>query len=259
MLAAIAMAANACDTGAYNDLECDSDYVSECLTADAYMFCNNNTLQVAYCSTGQICVQGETGHSCVSAIEGGCTTSSCNGNILNKCNNGTSSTEDCSLKGMICDPTTLSCVTPTETCTTPVCDTDGVTLKDCVSGLVSIKSCAATNQICGTNESGIAACIDAPAETCTETVCDADTNVLKVCNIPDGETEGTVEEKDCTEDGMICGVDDDGNPACISGEPEVCTEDACSEDGNILKHCKIEDGEDHREQPEQDIDLRQAD
>ena len=246
MLAAIAMAANACDTGEYNNLDCDSDYVSECLTTDAYMFCNGNKLEVARCSNGQICVQTDAGHQCAPAVEDGCTSSSCNGNILKDCKNGISTTIDCSLTGQICNPTTFACEIPTEKCTASSCAPDGVTLNKCdvVSGQLTTLNCSNNNQVCGVDESGNPACVDAQPETCTATVCDADTNILKVCNIPDGETEGTVEEKNCADDNMICGQDDDGNPACVEATPEVCNADACSEDGNILKHCIIEDGAD---------------
>ncbi len=242
MLSALAMAANACDTGEYNDLDCDNTYVSECLTTDHYMFCNGNKLEVAACSNGQICIQTDAGHQCAPAVEDGCTASSCNGNVLKQCNNGISTDIDCSLSGQICNPSTLACETPTEKCTASSCAPDGVTLNQCdtATGQTTPINCGNSNQVCGTDESGNAACVDATPEPCTETVCDADTNVLKVCNIPEGASEGTVEERDCAAESLVCGTDEEGKPACVAAAPETCTADACSEDGNILKHCKIE-------------------
>ena len=37
VLATMALTANACDTGDYNDLDCDEPYGADCIAEDSYM------------------------------------------------------------------------------------------------------------------------------------------------------------------------------------------------------------------------------
>lgn len=206
VLATMALTANACDTGDYNDLDCDESYVSDCIAENAYMKCDLETkkLIVVQCaSTGldtdkeMSCHQGASGARCVSEDM-----------IANKCE-------------------------------ADVCASDAL-LHKCVDGIIEPVICSGATPKCGIDATGKAACVSGSAhgESCTETVCDTTTNVIKVC--VDGKV---TETKRCSEDGSsICGTEGEGDAAvqaCIPN-PEYCDVDACGEDGKI-KRCS-----DHR-------------
>lgn len=207
VLATMALTANACDTGDYNDLDCDESYVSDCIAENAYMKCDLETkkLIVVQCaSTGldtdkeMSCHQGASGARCVSEDM-----------IANKCE-------------------------------ADVCASDAL-LHKCVDGIIEPVICSGATPKCGIDATGKAACVSGstqPDESCTETVCDTATNVIKVC--VDGKV---TETKRCSEDGSsICGTQGEGDAAvqaCIPN-PEYCDVDACGEDGKI-KRCS-----DHR-------------
>lgn len=206
VLATMALTANACDTGDYNDLDCDESYVSDCIAENAYMKCDLETkkLIVVQCaSTGldtdkeMSCHQGASGARCVSEDM-----------IANKCE-------------------------------ADVCASDAL-LHKCVDGIIEPVICSGATPKCGIDATGKAACVSESTqpESCTETVCDTATNVIKVC--VDGKV---TETKRCSEDGSsICGTQGEGEAAvqaCIPN-PEYCDVDACGEDGKI-KRCS-----DHR-------------
>lgn len=206
VLATMALTANACDTGDYNDLDCDESYVSDCIAEKAYMKCDLETkkLIVVQCADTEsgmhemICHQGASGARCVSEDM-----------IANKCE-------------------------------ADVCASDAL-LNKCVDGIIEPVICSGATPKCGIDATGKAACVSGstqPDESCTETVCDTATNVIKVC--VDGKV---TETKRCSEDGSsICGTQGEGDAAvqaCIPN-PEYCDVDACGEDGKI-KRCS-----DHR-------------
>lgn len=207
VLATMALTANACDTGDYNDLDCDESYVSDCIAENAYMKCDLETkkLIVVQCaSTGldtdkeMSCHQGASGARCVSEDM-----------IANKCE-------------------------------ADVCASDAL-LHKCVDGIIEPVICSGATPKCGIDATGKAACVSEGSqsgESCTKTVCDTATNVIKVC--VDGKV---TETKRCSEDGSsICGTQGEGEAAvqaCIPN-PEYCDVDACGEDGKI-KRCS-----DHR-------------
>lgn len=206
VLATMALTANACDTGDYNDLDCDESYVSDCIAENAYMKCDLETkkLIVVQCAASEsdtddmICHQGASGARCVSEDM-----------IANKCE-------------------------------ADVCASDAL-LHKCVDGIIEPVLCSGATPKCGIDATGKAACVSESAqigERCTETVCDTTTNVIKVC--VDGKV---TETKRCSEDGSsICGTEGEGDAAvqaCIPN-PEYCDVDACGEDGKI-KRCS-----DHR-------------
>lgn len=203
----MALTANACDTGDYNDLDCDESYVSDCIAEKAYMKCDLETkkLIVVQCAETELdtdkemfCHQGASGARCVSQDM-----------IANKCE-------------------------------ADVCASDAL-LHKCVDGIIEPVLCSGATPKCGIDATGKAACVSGstqPDESCTETVCDTATNVIKVC--VDGKV---TETKRCSEDGSsICGTQGEGDAAvqaCIPN-PEYCDVDACGEDGKI-KRCS-----DHR-------------
>lgn len=203
VLATMALTANACDTGDYNDLDCDESYVSDCIAENAYMKCDLETkkLIVVQCaSTGldtdkeMSCHQGASGARCVSEDM-----------IANKCE-------------------------------ADVCASDAL-LHKCVDGIIEPVICSGATPKCGIDATGKAACVSEGSqsgESCTKTVCDTATNVIKVC--VDGKV---TETKRCSEDGSsICGTQGEGEAAvqaCIPN-PEYCDVDACGEDGKI-KRC----------------------
>ena len=203
----MALTANACDTGDYNDLDCDESYVSDCIAEKAYMKCDLETkkLIVVQCAETEldtdkemICHQGASGARCVS-------------------------------KDMIANK-----------CEADVCASDAL-LHKCVDGIIEPVLCSGATPKCGIDATGKAACVSEGShtgESCTETVCDTTTNVIKVC--VDGKV---TETKRCSEDGsLICGTQGEGDAAvqaCIPN-PEYCDVDACGEDGKI-KRCS-----DHR-------------
>lgn len=207
VLATMALTANACDTGDYNDLDCDESYVSDCIAEKAYMKCDLETkkLIVVQCAETELdtdkemfCHQGASGARCVSQDM-----------IANKCE-------------------------------ADVCASDAL-LHKCVDGIIEPVLCSGATPKCGIDATGKAACVSGstqPDESCTETVCDTATNVIKVC--VDGKV---TETKRCSEDGSsICGTQGEGDAAvqaCIPN-PEYCDVDACGEDGKI-KRCS-----DHR-------------
>lgn len=198
----MALTANACDTGDYNDLDCDESYVSDCIAEKAYMKCDLETkkLIVVQCADTEsgmhemICHQGASGARCVSEDM-----------IANKCE-------------------------------ADVCASDAL-LNKCVDGIIEPVICSGATPKCGIDATGKAACVSGstqPDESCTETVCDTATNVIKVC--VDGKV---TETKRCSEDGSsICGTQGEGNAAvqaCIPN-PEYCDVSACTDDGKI-KRC----------------------
>lgn len=203
----MALTANACDTGDYNDLDCDESYVSDCIAEKAYMKCDLETkkLIVVQCAETELdtdkemfCHQGASGARCVSQDM-----------IANKCE-------------------------------ADVCASDAL-LHKCVDGIIEPVLCSGATPKCGIDATGKAACVSEGShtgESCTETVCDTTTNVIKVC--VDGKV---TETKRCSEDGSsICGTQGEGDAAvqaCIPN-PEYCDVDACGEDGKI-KRCS-----DHR-------------
>lgn len=202
VLATMALTANACDTGDYNDLDCDESYVSDCIDKYAYMKCDLETkkLIVVQCAstesdTDEIsCHQGASGARCVSEDM-----------IANKCE-------------------------------ADVCASDAL-LHKCVDGIIEPVICSGATPKCGIDATGKAACVSEGSqsgESCTKTVCDTATNVIKVC--VDGKV---TETKRCSEDGSsICGTQGEGEAAvqaCIPN-PEYCDVDACGEDGKI-KRC----------------------
>lgn len=207
VLATMALTANACDTGDYNDLDCDESYVSDCIAENAYMKCDLETkkLIVVQCAETELdtdkemfCHQGASGARCVSQDM-----------IANKCE-------------------------------ADVCASDAL-LHKCVDGIIEPVLCSGATPKCGIDATGKAACVSEGShtgESCTETVCDTTTNVIKVC--VDGKV---TETKRCSEDGSsICGTQGEGDAAvqaCIPN-PEYCDVDACGEDGKI-KRCS-----DHR-------------
>ena len=69
LAACVAAGFNACDTGEYNDLKCDSDYQSECLSRDVYMACMDGVLTTVLCDDNTYCseteVNGVRAASCV--------------------------------------------------------------------------------------------------------------------------------------------------------------------------------------------------
>lgn len=198
----MALTANACDTGDYNDLDCDESYVSDCIAEKAYMKCDLETkkLIVVQCADTEsgmhemICHQGASGARCVSEDM-----------IANKCE-------------------------------ADVCASDAL-LHKCVDGIIEPVICSGATPKCGIDATGKAACVSEGSqsgESCTKTVCDTATNVIKVC--VDGKV---TETKRCSEDGSsICGTQGEGEAAvqaCIPN-PEYCDVDACGEDGKI-KRC----------------------
>lgn len=202
VLATMALTANACDTGDYNDLDCDESYVSDCIAEKAYMKCDLETkkLIVVQCADTEsgmhemICHQGASGARCVSEDM-----------IANKCE-------------------------------ADVCASDAL-LHKCVDGIIEPVICSGATPKCGIDATGKAACVSEGSqsgESCTKTVCDTATNVIKVC--VDGKV---TETKRCSEDGSsICGTQGEGEAAvqaCIPN-PEYCDVDACGEDGKI-KRC----------------------
>ena len=252
VLGCAAFAMNACDTGEYNDLECDpATYKAECLSENALMFCNAGKLEVQKGENGAVClhVNGEAkivkdGEGSIEPVS---CTSTCNSTTeLKQCNaDGTTTTVDCSASGKICENGV--CVTrPSQTCEVK-CVSDTI-LSDCVNNVATTKDCSTDNKICGSVD-GKAACVDATTpEVCTESVCDAD-GKLKICVIADGETEGTYDDPiDCTKDesgedtGKVCGKDENDKFACVTKTVETCTESVCDADGK-LKVCVIADGE----------------
>lgn len=205
VLATMALTANACDTGDYNDLDCDESYVSDCIAEKAYMKCDLETkkLIVVQCAeTGSdtdkgkemSCHQGASGARCVSQDM-----------LANKCE-------------------------------ADVCASDAL-LHKCVDGIIEPVLCSGATPKCGIDATGKAACVGEggqTSESCTETVCDTTTNVIKVC--VDGKV---TETKRCSEDGSsICGTQGEGDAAvqaCIPN-PEYCDVSACTDDGKI-KRC----------------------
>lgn len=200
----MALTANACDTGDYNDLDCDESYVSDCIAKNAYMKCDLETkkLIVVQCAETEsdtdkeemICHQGASGARCVTQDM-----------LANKCE-------------------------------ADVCASDAL-LHKCVDGIIEPVLCSGATPKCGTDATGKAACVSEgvlPGESCTETVCDTTTNVIKVC--VDGKV---TETKRCSEDGSsICGTQGEGDAAvqaCIPN-PEYCDVSACTDDGKI-KRC----------------------
>lgn len=202
VLATMALTANACDTGDYNDLDCDESYVSDCIAENAYMKCDLETkkLIVVQCAATEldtdkvICHQGASGARCVSQDM-----------LANKCE-------------------------------ADVCASDAL-LHKCVDGIIEPVLCSGATPKCGIDATGKAACVgegEHTGESCTETVCDTTTNVIKVC--VDGKV---TETKRCSEDGSsICGTQGEGDAAvqaCIPN-PEYCDVSACTDDGKI-KRC----------------------
>lgn len=198
----MALTANACDTGDYNDLDCDESYVSDCIAENAYMKCDLETkkLIVVQCAATEldtdkvICHQGASGARCVSQDM-----------LANKCE-------------------------------ADVCASDAL-LHKCVDGIIEPVLCSGATPKCGIDATGKAACVgegEHTGESCTETVCDTTTNVIKVC--VDGKV---TETKRCSEDGSsICGTQGEGDAAvqaCIPN-PEYCDVSACTNDGKI-KRC----------------------
>lgn len=198
----MALTANACDTGDYNDLDCDESYVSDCIAENAYMKCDLETkkLIVVQCAATEsdtdnkmFCHQSASGARCVN-------------------------------KDML-----------TNKCEADVCASDAL-LHKCVDGIIEPVLCSGATPKCGIDATGKAACVSESTqpESCTETVCDTTTNVIKVC--VDGKV---TETKRCSEDGSsICGTQGEGDAAvqaCIPN-PEYCDVSACTDDGKI-KRC----------------------
>lgn len=198
----MALTANACDTGDYNDLDCDESYVSDCIAENAYMKCDLETkkLIVVQCAASESntdemsCHQSASGARCVTQDM-----------LANKCE-------------------------------ADVCASDAL-LHKCVDGIIEPVLCSGATPKCGIDATGKAACVSEgalPGESCTETVCDTTTNVIKVC--VDGKV---TETKRCSEDGSsICGTQGEGDAAvqaCIPN-PEYCDVSACTDDGKI-KRC----------------------
>ena len=221
ILGCAAIAFNACNTGDYNNLDCDESYVAECLSENALMYCNSGKLDVRYCPEGLLCLHVDGEATCASD-EPGNVTPVCNDSCsdtthLNKCNpDGTTSPVDCSLdNNKVCGNDTNgkpACIEATKTCT-PACD--GVTLISCDGNNEVRKDCSkneageASGLICGKNTNDEFACVE-DSKTC-EVSCDADGIHLNSCN-----DEGQQEVIDCStqEDGKICGAKDDSF-ACI--------------------------------------------
>lgn len=201
VLATMALTANACDTGDYNDLDCDESYVSDCIAENAYMKCDLETkkLIVVQCAATEsdtdkmFCHQSASGARCVN-------------------------------KDMLANK-----------CEADVCASDAL-LHKCVDGIIEPVLCSGATPKCGIDATGKAACVSESTqpESCTETVCDTTTNVIKVC--VDGKV---TETKRCSEDGSsICGTQGEGDAAvqaCIPN-PEYCDVSACTDDGKI-KRC----------------------
>ena len=61
ILSALAISANACETGEYNDLNCDESYQTECLSPTHFMACQNGKLIVDTCGSNAYCHVDESG------------------------------------------------------------------------------------------------------------------------------------------------------------------------------------------------------
>ena len=259
VLGCAAVAFNACDTGEYNNLECDESYVAECLSENALMSCENNKLVLKSCAEGSTCIHVDGKATCAADGEGGtvnpitCSNSCIDGTNLKKCNSdGTTTTVDCSLSNQVCENN--ACVNPS----TPSCEVkckDANTLTKCVEGVPTDEDCThdaegnETNKVCGDDGNGSFACVEKSG--CVVS-CDTDGVTLKDCDA-DGNpvTRNCAVDEAGNETNKVCGDDGNGSFACVEKSSCVVSCDAdgitlndCDADGNPVTRNCAED-EDH--------------
>ncbi len=245
ILGCAAVAFNACDTGEYNNLECDASYVAECLSENALMFCENGKLQLNNCAPGSTCIHVNGVATCAADGEGGnvepivCSNSCIDGTNLKQCNpDGSTTTVDCSQSGKICQNN--ACVAASSCVVS--CAADGKTLNDCdAEGNVVTRDCSKdadgndTGKVCGDDGNGSFACVE--ASSCVVS-CAADGITLNDC-----DAEGNVVTRDCSKDadgndtGKVCGSDGNGSFACVEASSCVVS---CATDGVTLNDCDAE-------------------
>ncbi len=249
ILGCATVAFNACDTGAYNNLECDESYVAECLSENAYMYCNNGKLDLKNCAPGSMCMHIDGVATCAADGEGGdvpqeCTKKCIDETHLNDCVNGQATPVDCSADGKVCEVD--ACVSAQPQCEAS-CDADGklLTCEEDADGNRIAKDCSKdengedTGLVCGADANGKFDCVD-PASLC-EASCDADGKLL-TC---EKDADGNRIAKDCSKDengedtGLVCGADPNGKFDCV--EPAQQCVVSCDADGIHLNSCNDED------------------
>ncbi len=162
--------------------------------------------------------------------------SKCTDGILFLCqDDGSTSTENCLNKNMICgilDDGTPACVDKAQTCQS-ICK-DGFLSICHDDGSVSTQNCANQNMICGILNDGTLTCVD-KTQTC-QTTCK--NNILSHCH-----EDGSITTENCKLSDKICGFDASGTPTCITNtQSKQCDlngtamqigQQLCDADGNI--------------------------
>ena len=225
LCACIAIGMNACDTGEYNDLNCDDSYVAECLSGNVYMTCNGGTLALVYCDGDQVCMPGENGASCVprgdQPLPPTCTTScALDGVTLNECQaDGTTVPKDCSTvgEGYVCRENKCQAPLPEE-CVVSCDETNPKLLHDCQEQADG--SILAVDVVCDEGEGH-------EGFVCADNTCKA---AVEECVVACDETNPLLLH-DCQEqeDGSILAVD----VICNEGEGRenfICDENVCKEE-----------------------------
>ena len=148
-----------------------------------------------------------------------CTVTACDGNILNKCNDGKLEKEDCGTD-KVCSAGACIAKEDAPKCTETKCEGD--VLKKCDNGTVVEENCAAKSMTCSNN-----ACVAKGTEP-VENECEGDTaacdnGVLRKC------VDGKFVDEDCDAKGQTC------NSEAKTCDP--CTEEQSTCDGQVLKLC----------------------
>lgn len=265
VLSCAALTVNACDKGEFNDLDCDSEYVAECLSYNMYMKCNMDAegteagkgkLIAVECAPLMFCYEDYDGSGtrtaarCVdeSSIANKCTESVCaSDTILRECVDGILQPRLCSGDTPVCGldaNNKYACISgksdERETCTATVCDAQTNTLKVCEGGVVTKKESCGQDKVCGTEKDSsgndVAACVVTSVK-CTADVCD--NGKIKVCDTQTGEYAAAA---NC-ETGKQCfsvSVVKDGQTATVDMCAETCTADVCADSANIRACVKAE-------------------
>ncbi|MBQ9816320.1 MAG: hypothetical protein IJM59_02475, partial [Proteobacteria bacterium] len=183
----------------------------------------------------------------------------CQNNTVKKCVDGAwVDQEVCSGATPICNSTTYTCVAQTSpSCTNGDVKCDNNILLQCVNGqwnatpCNSAQTCDVTSKSC--KENGEAAECEADAVKCEADAENEGKATMFSC------ADGKWVKGDACDEGMVCGTDDAGKAACVSGESEKCEADAvkceadadndntptlynCDADGNWVKGDACEEG-----------------
>jgi len=123
------------------------------------------------------------------------------------------------------------------------CSSDGTAIEQCTKNedgcLVwqTIQSCGDDEQCIETDGTPACTCVDQCPEE-GQKRCNDDNTIVQVCQTGSNGCLQWVDETNCQEQGLVCGVDD-GEVGCIAGCTDQCTEGESRCNVTIIQQCQV--------------------